>query len=273
MKAFLAAVLISAATLPAAEPVDVLIIAPHPDDEVIGCTGVILQALEQKKKVAVVVMTNGDGFPKGTAAITGKPRAELKPEDFFQLARLRQKQSYEGIRLVGLKKRDVAFLSYPDGGLAAIYHSDSGVTYRNKHTGKAETYGLIGQDYHSARHGKPASYTKASILGDLAEIIRERSPSEIYVTHELDQHSDHRAAMWFVRDAAGQVGFRGQLFTFIVHGKKLPEGSVRRVQLSPNQLAVKKAAIGVHKIPKVHDHLVDTHAKEAELFWPIKVLP
>ncbi len=267
----------SAVVADAAEPstgsrsphVDVLVFAPHPDDEVIGCTGVIMQAIEQDKRVAVVVMTNGDGFPKGTAAITGKAKEVLTAADFLELAELRQRQSYQGIDCIGLKASNVSFLSYPDGGLAAIYQSEEDAVFRQRHTGKSETYGLVAKDYHTAKHGRPTPYTRASIIKDLAEIIRERRPKEIYVTNELDQHSDHRAAMWFVRDAAATAGYEGKLYTFLVHGKKRPETPPRRVKLTPEQVAAKKAAIGMHKIPKVHDHLVEAHAKEEELFWLI----
>ena len=258
---------------PTGKRVDLLVMAPHPDDEVIGCSGVIQQAVAVGKTVAVVVMTNGDGFPKGTAAMTGKNRKDLEADDFFALAKLRQRQSFEGIEHVGLKASDLTFLSFPDGGLAEIYQSEDDTPVLNPHTGKRETYPLVVKDYHSARHGKPAPYTRASILGDLAEIIRDRQPAEIYVTHELDQHADHRAAMGFVRDAAASAGFNGKLYTFIVHGKTVPEGEPRRVVLTPEQLAAKKAAIGVHKIPEVHDHLVEAHAKKEELFWLIPVGP
>ena len=66
-----------------------------------------------------------------------------------------------------------------------------------------------------------------------------------------------------------KAGFQGRLYTFLVHGKKLPESAPRRVELTPRQLAVKRAAIGVHKIPKVHDRLADVHARKEELFWLI----
>ena len=253
------------------QEVDILIVAPHPDDEVIGCTGFIMQALESGKKVAVVVMTNGDGFPKGTSAITSKPREELEPSDFLKLATLRQNQSFDGIKVVGLQPTDLSFLSYPDGGLAAIYRSESHVPYRAKHTSKSTTYGLVVKDYHSAKHGSPANYTKESVLGDLTEIIKERKPEEIYVTHEVDQHPDHRAALWFVRDAAKDAKFQGKLFTYLVHGVRLPPGKPRRVKLTCQQLEAKKFAIGKHKIPTVHDHLVAAHAKEEELFWEIRL--
>jgi LmbE family N-acetylglucosaminyl deacetylase len=38
----------------------VLIIAPHPDDEVVGCGGIILKYLNQGAKVTIVVVTNGE---------------------------------------------------------------------------------------------------------------------------------------------------------------------------------------------------------------------
>ena len=63
-------------------PLDMLVFAPHPDDEVIGCAGVMMQAIAAKKRVGVVVFTNGDGFPKGTSAITGKPQDVLTSKDF-----------------------------------------------------------------------------------------------------------------------------------------------------------------------------------------------
>ncbi|MFQ3611471.1 MAG: PIG-L family deacetylase, partial [Fimbriimonadales bacterium] len=39
-----------------------LIIAPHPDDEVLGCGGLIAEAVRQGSAVRVVAITAGDGF-------------------------------------------------------------------------------------------------------------------------------------------------------------------------------------------------------------------
>ena len=50
-------------------PFDILIVAPHSDDEAIGCTAVTMRAIKAGKRVGVVVVTNGDGFPKAAAAI------------------------------------------------------------------------------------------------------------------------------------------------------------------------------------------------------------
>src|SRR5574340_1404799 len=38
----------------------ILVVAPHPDDESLGCAGLIKQAVENGADVHVVVMTNGD---------------------------------------------------------------------------------------------------------------------------------------------------------------------------------------------------------------------
>ncbi len=41
-------------------PKRILVIAPHPDDEILGCGGTIIKAVKNKSKVAVLYLTSGD---------------------------------------------------------------------------------------------------------------------------------------------------------------------------------------------------------------------
>src|SRR5215470_14613399 len=68
-----------------ARPQSIVIFAPHPDDEVIGCAGVIMQALARGARVKVVAITNGDGFPAAAAGVTHKRVDQVGPDDFFAL--------------------------------------------------------------------------------------------------------------------------------------------------------------------------------------------
>lgn len=249
------------------ENVDVLVFAPHPDDEVLGCGGVIQQALKQNKRIGVVVLTNGDGFPKAAAVIAKKPRAELTAADFLQLAAERQRQSREGLKILGVPGANVWFLAYPDSLLAEIYRSRKTSPHRQRFTEKDQTYAAAVADYHSSVHGRPAPYTRAAILKDLFEIIDGCEPKEIYVTHEADKHADHQAAFWFVRDAARVADFEGRFYTYVVHaGDKLPKLPLRRVSLTAAQVKKKRAAIVPHQIPTVHDTLGE-YARDEEIFW------
>ena len=38
----------------------IIIFAPHPDDEILGCAGLIQKVLKKKGKVWIVYLTNGD---------------------------------------------------------------------------------------------------------------------------------------------------------------------------------------------------------------------
>src|SRR5689334_16220571 len=59
--------------------VDLLVFGPHPDDEVLACSGVIRQALLAGKRVKVVLFTSGDGLPDYASSLARKPEAELTP--------------------------------------------------------------------------------------------------------------------------------------------------------------------------------------------------
>jgi LmbE family N-acetylglucosaminyl deacetylase len=248
---------------------DALIVAPHSDDEAIGCTGVILRAVAEKKRVGVVVVTAGDAFPKAAAAAAKKPIDDLTGDDFVALAALRQRHTLQAMARLGVERSDLMFLGYPDGGLEKMYKSESDDSYRQPFTGKTETYGPVAADYRSQVHGRPAPYLRASVISDLADIIKERAPKEIYVTAEADSHADHRATFWFTRDAAKTAEFQGPLWTFVVHGRAPEEPPDRRLELTESELKEKRALIESYQVgvSPVHDQLAATYAKPEECFW------
>jgi LmbE family N-acetylglucosaminyl deacetylase len=245
---------------------EALVFAPHPDDEVIGCAAVILRA---HQRVAVVLLTNGDGYPAIAAVIARKTVDALTPDDFLRLGALRQQHSLTATARLGVHRDEIIFLGYPDSGLQAIYEQTESTPFTQKFTQKAATYGVTQRDYHATEHGEPASYLKANLVADVAEIIRKSQPREIYVTSEADTHRDHRAAFWFVRDAARAAAYGGPIFTYVAHGQGPAEPPSRRLVLTKEELETKRAALLDHQAgtSPIHDQLAAEYTKPEELFW------
>ena len=279
-------------------PDSIVVFAPHPDDEVIGCAGIIMQALARGAQVKVVAITNGDGFPAAAAGVTHKPVDQVGPDDFLTLSRLRQTESRTALEILGGRAADLIVFGYPDSDLGNLYDSTDDKVFRQQFTKKNETYALIQKDYHTSVHGKPAPYQRSSVLGDLVELLTTLQPTEIYVTDETDGHIDHRAAFWFVRDAARQVGYKGAFYTYLVHGlpswpfppeitpnlrfesrkvdgevapRGLPWPPPRRVPLTREQAQRKLESIQAHNIPVVglpdHQKEMESFVKSEEVFW------
>jgi LmbE family N-acetylglucosaminyl deacetylase len=279
-------------------PESIVVFAPHPDDEVIGCAGIIMQALARGARVKVVAITSGDGFPAAAAGVTHKAVDQVGPDDFIALSRFRQVESRTALGILGGKADDLIVLGYPDGDLGNLYESADGKVIRQQFTKKNETYASIQKDYHASVHGKPAAYQRSSVLGDLVELLTTLQPDEIYVTDETDGHIDHRAAFWFVRDAAKQVGYKGSFYTYLVHGlpawpspagvtpnlpfetrtvngevapRGLPWPPPRRVPLTREQAERKLKSIQAHNIPVLgmpeHQSEMESFVKSEEVFW------
>jgi len=279
-------------------PATIVVFAPHPDDEVIGCAGIIMQALARGARVKVVAITSGDGFPAAAAGVAHKALDQVGPDDFFALSRFRQIQSRTALGILGGKADDLIVLGYPDGDLGNLYESSDDKVIRQQFTRKNETYASIQKDYHTSVHGKPAAYRRSSVLGDLVELLTRLQPTEIYVTDGTDGHIDHRAAFWFVRDAAKQVGYKGGFYTYLVHGlpawpfpsgvtpnlpfesrkvggevapRGLPWPPPRRVPLSGDQAQRKLESIRAHNVPVVgmpeQQSEMESFVKAEEVFW------
>jgi LmbE family N-acetylglucosaminyl deacetylase len=284
--------------------VDLLVFAPHPDDETLGCAGILRQTLAAGGRVKIVLVTNGDGFPGFASLLARKPADQLGPEDFLELARYRQNQSLEALRILGGRSEDLVFLGYPDSGLEPMTRTQGPTRFQQKFTRKSETYGMAARDYRSAVDGRPSPYTSAAALADVVDLIRASSPARILVTGPADRHPDHRATFRLVSDGALAAGYAGPIDTYLIHGgpewpwplgitpearfdahlvkgEQVPLGvpwpPPRRIALSAQERRAKLDAIGAHathlagalegSLAQERAYL-ESFVKSEEVFWP-----
>ncbi|HEY1455777.1 MAG TPA: PIG-L family deacetylase [Candidatus Dormibacteraeota bacterium] len=237
--------------------VSLLILAPHPDDEVIGCGGVIQRALANQDSVRVIFVTSGDGYPRAAARLLGKPEARLTPDDMIRLGQARESEAVAAARVMGLDPDDLVFLRYPDAGLASL-----------------------------------SPEVRASAVRDVRRVLEESRPSQLYVTDHADEHPDHRVANELAVEAIAASGIETDLFTFIVHSggdvnwpasgrtyEKTQVGGVTypvgvawpppvRLPVSAEQAEVKVRALMSHTSQWALDHAyLGKFVKSEEVFW------
>lgn len=92
---------------------DLVIIAPHPDDEVLGCGGLIAKAVAAGQSVKVVILTSGGAAHNGCCAAGERLVEERRRE----LAR-------EALEYLGLSAEHIVFLDWQDGKLPRQQDAD-----------------------------------------------------------------------------------------------------------------------------------------------------
>lgn len=85
----------------------VLIVAPHPDDEVLGCSGLIQRMIENGKQVHIVILSGG-----------GKSHQSCCHIDESTLIDSRRNLSRKAAEILGLPLNQLHFLDYPDGRIS-----------------------------------------------------------------------------------------------------------------------------------------------------------
>ena len=84
-----------------------IVLAPHPDDEVLGAGGLLQRLIASDVEIELVAVTNGEGsHPNGTAART-RNLGELRPQE-----------SLTALRRLGCRAPVVTRLNLPDGRVA-----------------------------------------------------------------------------------------------------------------------------------------------------------
>lgn len=215
----------------------ILIFAPHPDDEALGCAGIINNALKNNKHVEIIVLTNGEAYEY--AFLNWRDKTDMDKDgdiDFIDFGYKRQQETITAMQILGLSPENIIFLGYPDGGLDNLLTENWVNPYFSPYTGT--NYSPYKNSYTPC-----VRYSGEQLLEDIKEIIETFKPMEIYVTSRFDTHPDHKAANLFVRKAVQYFKLNGyewskhiKVYSYIIHAGEdwpSPEGYYPNKNLLP----------------------------------------
>jgi len=88
----------------------IIVFAPHPDDETLGCGGTIAKRLKEGYEVMVVLMTDGSQAFSGVLGIDTDPSPE-------RLREIRRDEVRRAMRMLNVKEENLLFLDFEDESL------------------------------------------------------------------------------------------------------------------------------------------------------------
>lgn len=265
----------------------ILVLSPHPDDEVLGAGGIIQRATTLKLPVKVVFMTYGDSNPWSFMLYRKHP--VVMPGGMKKMGLVRRQEAENAAQILGVDSNNLVFLGYPDFGTMKIWFS---------HWDKRPPLkGLLTQSNKVPYQGayRPGAFYKGEeIVKDLRSIIREFKPTKIFVSHPADHNGDHLALYLFSRIALWDEGLENAInvYPYLIHylGWPMPKGfhvknvlappqalenSMRwsQYRLSEQEVELKKAALLAHRSQyKASPKYLLSFIKPNEIFGDFKTI-
>ena len=191
-----------------------MLFAPHPDDESLGCGVALHRAVSAGATIRVVYATDGENNPLPQRWLFRKWR--LNPSDRRRWGKWRRSEALAALRTLGIRPTQVAFLGLPDQELSILLMRDC-----------------------------------QSILDQVAAIVSDFCPTDLLIPSPSDTHPDHSALAVILRlalntSSANHVETR--TWHYIVHGRS-PAFFHHATPLSHSQAeqGAKRSAIACHK--------------------------
>jgi LmbE family N-acetylglucosaminyl deacetylase len=238
-----------------------LVVSPHPDDETLGAAGLMRRVVSKGGSVQVVWTTSGDGFPEGVEAEEGIKHPT--PADYRSYGSLREVEARAAVESLGVDRRSLLFLGFPDAGLcelASKYLSEKVRAYQSPFTDRISpplTERVI----------RGVRYRGTDVRRELERIISAFLPTVIAVSHPEDSHPDHCSTHIFVLEALDALSRQGhprpRILHYLIHFKNWPlspdagtgpelrppagfpsdQGPWASLALTPDEIAAKKQAL------------------------------
>lgn len=205
-----------------------LVIAPHPDDEVLACGGLIALSRKAGGRVGIVYLTSGENSHVDCCGI-----------EPAQVGLRREQLAIAAAGELGVAQHDLHFLRLPDGGIPAP---------AGPHDAAADGGGLAGAPGIEA---SPRAPRFAQAAGRLAEIITAFGAEHVLCPHAMDCRKDHQNAAKVTLAAIELSGLNVAAHSYLLWGFfKLPLRAIRGLLRArpwsldiSGALAAKKAAM------------------------------
>ena len=183
-----------------------IVVAPHPDDEILCCSETIRAALAEGTPVKIVFVTDGDAGSRAQHLVSknyGKKRCA---------------ESVAAAQKLGIPETDLLWLNFPDQHVADLPMSGKIIS---RFTGQGQT---------RADSFAPGTlYNRLALEKVFAEIFRLFPPKNVYVPTELDTHPDHRASGDIVRTAIRNNIAGVKIWGYQIHGRNYEPRAVENV--------------------------------------------
>jgi LmbE family N-acetylglucosaminyl deacetylase len=269
-----------------------LVIAPHPDDDVLGAGGLMQRVKSTGGTVRVVYLTDGEGYPEGVREEDHVATPTAK--NYLGYGKQRRREARAALVRLGLADAFQTFLGFPDGGLCQltrVYWSERRGAYRSPYT-------RLSRPPKGEMLVPATKYRGEDLAQELALIIGDYKPTMIAVPRQEDQHADHCAAWFFLADSLTDVrrvhpDYTTDVINYIIHfntwpfeddGPRLdPPPGLRggasgwmRLALTPAETRAKRQALRRFTTQMhVMDWFLDGFARSNEVFSrprPFKVV-
>ena len=204
-----------------------LILAPHPDDEIVGFAGLANAYIQEGKPVRTVVVTDGDAYCNActlwtTGSIDGGTcdaltLSNLGTSAIDSFAEARRAESTAAAAVLGRSAPE--FLAYPDTGLgvarANFEAGDAAKLLRRSDFSNCATCDECANGYGA---GPVTQLNARTLIASLDQMIGDITRNTlIATTHWLDSHPDHAALGAFVSERVAAVNDGRTIAYSVIH--------------------------------------------------------
>ena len=168
----------------------VLVIAPHPDDETIGNTGIIRYCIENNIPVHVVVITSG---------------ANIRSS-----AKERHSESMAAMKELGLKSDAITFLDYPENSASLFNQNWDYDKLLKEPDGTSHSNDSFAYELN-------APYCGENLEKNLEQVIGDFQPTIITYPDPNDKNSDHWTTSAFVEYTIDKMNYNCKKYGYLAH--------------------------------------------------------